>query len=909
MKLGLWSTERLCVPLQKASPPCVPSRLEMADDFQGGEVDLLIGIDNLYRVVLWEQVDLGEGLRAIETVFGYVLHGQHEESADQPKRRAFHCQRVQDMWELDIMGISAEEVKDSGFRAYSTPTWDDQEKRYQMGLVWKSEDRPVSNEGPTRARTLRMTERLSEQKLMLYDQQIREMRKDAVVEPSDPCSDEANRDLPNAGETIPSGDGVGSCAGKVGKASLALAQHPADEHGRAPVSQGSGEFYLPHRGVFRNNKLRVVFDGSAMDGMGWSLNDYLDPGENLLIKLPSVLLNFRAGKIGCQADIQAAFHQVSVAEEDRKYLKFFWSNMCLRFARVPFGLSCSPFMLLKTVNVHLSRYVDSDSELCRLIQAGSYMDDLCLNFEERETAEIGIVRTKEIFSEANMSLHKIHITGDASSDASVLGLKWDTESDSLAVVIPEFPCPSTKSELLSAIAKPFDPLGLLTPWLIGGKILFQSTWKVTPDARWEDPLDEATRAAVESWLRGATGRVVTFPRPLIGETCDSGVDFHIFCDASEKAYCAAVYPVHGGESRLVMAKGRLAPLNPTLTIPRLELMAALSGARLMHFISESLELVVSSATFWTDSTDVLHWIRNKKQRKIFVQNRVSSILRLTSPEQWFHVKGVENPADPGTRDISLQAMEECERWWSGPSFLRGEAPLAASEDTAELTSVAKLEDKVEPLPRVSVPPKVTLQLQHADTTLFDITACSSLKQALCRTAWIFRFAHNARRSVDRRKGPLTAKEYSQALQFWLKEAQARAYSSELKALKSGDLLSKESSLLKLRPNLDADGLICAVPRTNESPLPILPEFAYITTLIIDDAHKKSFHQGTRTTLAMLSAEYLVRRRSVLRVVNTCRRCRRYRGQSYRSADGGLPSFRVEPSRAFAKVGMDFLVLW
>ena len=103
---------------------------------------------------------------------------------------------------------------------------------------------------------------------------------------------------------------------------------------------------------------------------------------------------------------------------------------------------------------------------------------------------------------------------------------------------------------------------------------------------------------------------VSFPRPLICGGYDSKVDFHIFCDASEKAYCAVVYAVHGGESRLVVAKSRLAPMDPNLTIPRLELMAALSGARLMHFIGESLGLKSPSMTFWTDSTDVLHWIRN-----------------------------------------------------------------------------------------------------------------------------------------------------------------------------------------------------------------------------------------------------------------------------------------------------------
>lgn len=88
-------------------------------------------------------------------------------------------------------------------------------------------------------------------------------------------------------------------------------------------------------------------------------------------------------------------------------------------------------------------------------------------------------------------------------------------------------------------------------------------------------------------------------------------------------------------------------------------------------------------------------------------------------------------------------------------------------------------------------------------------------------------------------------------------------------------------------------------------MPILPEFAHITTLIVDDAHRRCFHQGTRATLALLTSDYMVRRRTVNRVLNTCYRCKRYRGLSYRSPEGSLPSFRTEPSRPFAKVGADF----
>ena len=326
----------------------------------------------------------------------------------------------------------------------------------------------------------------------------------------------------------------------------------------------------------------------------------------------------------------------------------------------------------------------------------------------------------------------------------------------------------------------------------------------------------------------------------------------------------------------------------------------------MDFVRESLGLKGPTMIFWTDSTDVLFWIRNRKQKKVFVQNRVSSILQPTKPEQWHHVRGLENPADLGTRGVFLQAMSECERWWKGPTFLEEASPHAVPEGSPHLSAEGQREERAEVRPRKAVPSKISLKVQQADTLLFDIKDCSSLKQVVNRTAWAFRFAFNAQQTrTDRRTGSLTSEERCHALRFWIKEAQAGAYEMEVRALKTKVLLPKESTLLKLRPRLDYNGVLCSVPRTNEPPLPILPEFAYITTLIIDEAHRRCFHQGTRATLAILSAECLVRRRSVLRVVRTCRRCRRYCGQNCRSADGGLQSFWVEPSRAFAKVGVDF----
>ena len=116
------------------------------------------------------------------------------------------------------------------------------------------------------------------------------------------------------------------------------------------------------------------------------------------------------------------------------------------------------------------------------------MDDICLSFPGKKEAKDGMARTKDIFAGGKMDLHKTRMTGDLIPEASVLGLVWDTVTDKLAVTVPQSSCPTTKSGLLSMVAKTFDPLGMLVPWLIGGKVLFQRTWKDMPNAGWDDSL-------------------------------------------------------------------------------------------------------------------------------------------------------------------------------------------------------------------------------------------------------------------------------------------------------------------------------------------------------------------------------------------------------------------------------------
>ena len=69
----------------------------------------------------------------------------------------------------------------------------------------------------------------------------------------------------------------------------------------------------------------------------------------------------------------------------------------------------------------------------------------------------------------------------------------------------------------------------------------------------------------------------------------------------------------------------------------------------MDFVRQSLNLEDARVVYWTDSLDVIFWLRSRKKLKLFVQNRVNAILQLTRAEQWHHVRGEDNPVDRGTK--------------------------------------------------------------------------------------------------------------------------------------------------------------------------------------------------------------------------------------------------------------------
>ncbi|UYV69309.1 hypothetical protein LAZ67_6003213 [Cordylochernes scorpioides] len=327
--------------------------------------------------------------------------------------------------------------------------------------------------------------------------------------------------------------------------------------------------------------VRPVFDASCKTKDGWSLNDCLAKGPNLLKLIPDIMLRFRLNKIGIVADIEKAFLQISVAEEDRQFLRFLWwedgklENLRIyQHKRVVFGVTSSPFLLAATLKLHLEQY-------------------------EREKKHKSI----DLLSPAGFNLREWQMGGPGivnGENISVLGRLSQM----------------TKRIMLSEAHAVFDPLGLFSPFTIVPKIILQQCWK--SELKRDQPVPEDIVKKFVEWQSQIPELLsARIPRWVMRDGFEQA-SLHVFCDASQDSYATCIYlrTVKNKEVnvQLFVSKARVA-LKKKLTIPRLELMSCLIGSRLtkqvMKIISKSIAIPEPNIWFWTDSSTALRWIQNE----------------------------------------------------------------------------------------------------------------------------------------------------------------------------------------------------------------------------------------------------------------------------------------------------------
>ena len=240
----------------------------------------------------------------------------------------------------------------------------------------------------------------------------------------------------------------------------------------------------------------------------------------------------------------------------------------------------------------------------------------------------------------------------------------------------------------------------------------------------------------------------------------TSIQLHLFGDASQKAFCAVAYfrfEYPGGERQcaFVAAETRVAPVKP-LSIPSLELQAAVLSVRLACMIQKEHDYEVSSTCYWSDSSAVIGQIRGESKRHpAFTANRLSDILDTSEPRQWRHCPGKNNPADDGCRGLKADAITPNCRWLNGPAF-----PLLSEDQWPE------------DIPKSKFAPDVTCE-EKTETIMSAVDGCKLNPQFIdlsryssfvkvCRiTAHVKRFIQNCRgrnEKTEMKIGPLEVQE-------------------------------------------------------------------------------------------------------------------------------------------------------
>lgn len=877
---------------------------------------VLIGSDYPHLITPVEPVRLGPpgGPAAVHTKLGWTLQGpsrlikphlQAQEclfiSCVSPEAELF-CQ-VEKLWQLDTLPYQSEKVVSRSRQDAEAIRLLEEKtiridvngvKRYATPLLWKELPPPLNAPKEAVMALLRSTERkLSRDPSMAasYESEIQKLLQAGYVTP------------------------------------LTAAE----------CDRSSQSWYIPHHMVHHNAKNRIVFNCS-FEYQGQSLNEHLLPGPTLSASLLGVLIRFREHSVAICSDVKGMFHQIRLLDEDKPFLRFLWRHgntsepaIVYQWQVLPFGTTCSPCCATYALQSHAKVDLEGTDEVRQTVERSFYVDN-CLKSVSTEAQAIELVNRlqghlmnggfelRQWASNIPEVIH--HLPAELKSKSgeiwlsqemtnpqeNALGLIWQCRSDTLVYKsYQKDEGEITMRSIYRTLAKLYDPLGYLIPYTTRAKIVVQLLWD--KKRGWDDP--NLPLGLLDIWHQWES-ELPQLSQIHLPRCYSSSLQYpvksrsvHVFCDASEKAYGSVAYLCSEDSQgnmhvAFMAARSRVAP-RKQISIARLELCAALTGAQLGDVLKKELTLDISKFIYWSDSTTVLSWLQSDSCRyRVFVGVRVTEIQELSDPGAWRYVDSAANPADDITRGLSLVQLAKETRWKQGPAFLmqssscwpkppEGQAPEEVQELKKSVFCGSLTEHKLQVEP--------------------DPNKFSSYPDLLEATA---RFLHGAADNTD----SLSADAFQKAELSILRQCQMHDFPDEFALLKGGKDISVHSRLIKLAPEYDKEqdlirvgGRLRRCHGLSDAVLHpiVLSQDHPVVKLLIKHYDDQLHHPGAGRVYAELRRKFWILRgrEAIKRHQHHCLDCNKWRGKPKIPRMSDLPTSSLRLCRPpFYSTGVD-----
>ena len=721
--------------------------------------------------------------------------------------------------------------------------------------------------------------------------------------------------------------------------------------------------YLPHFPVVDKSrsttKIREVFDAAAVYN-GKSLNSEMTSGPNLLINFLQILVRFRRFKVCLASDISEMFLRIRSHPDDRRFHRFLCGDPngtmdAYEWMRTLFGGRSIPNISQKTLHALVEDHGKEHVFAALVLLRSCYMDDLIDSMLSEKQAIETAKGLTNILKHADMVPGKFASNSKAVlesipedkrakevslvnneltiSEGKVLGVYWDPQDDTLKLRGDPTPGskkkPKTKAKMrngefvwttrtvLSTLFKCYDPLGMVSPFTVRGKVILQ---RLTLLKRgWDEEIPEHYKTLWTTWLQELQD-METFKIPRhLGFT--ENTKFHLICfvDASIEAVCAVFYvrteDGNNVQTQFLFSKTKVTP-SKALSVARLELMAAAMGAETSVSLKKYLG-DISKCVFFTDAADVLWWVHQpSKLFKPYVANRSGLIQRLTDARCWRKVPTKINPADIGSRGSSLQDLANNTLWKSGPPFLqKPEEEWGGVFHIDEYTVAKQVSDEMRPFLAMKATAADDPLERFLDPTRWSVgDVYNGWEKLKGRVVLLLR----AIEKLLKKKTRSTTNELQErAERILFRRSQLHSYGDVLGSLDNAKKM-KKTKLKQLTPFLDKEGLLRSRSRLeyadhmtydNKNPI-VLSAKEPIALLYIMDKHRQIQHPvGKNALRGHLMQRFLIQAfyHAERHVERRCLHCIKRRATSAEQLQAPLPLARFDQqTRAFTNTGMDFM---